>query len=89
MAWWTGLPRAAVRDALASVPDLVSVTVGGLPGIFFIHEADIARAQHRTRASARHVCLLPVLDPYLQGYRHRERCLDPRYQPFVVDREAT
>jgi hypothetical protein len=68
------------------VPDLVSVTVDGLPGIFFIHEADIARAQHRTQASARQVCLLPVLDPYLQGYRHRERCVDPRYQPFVVDR---
>ncbi len=86
VAWWTGLPRAAVRDALASVPDLVSVTVDGWPGVFFVHGADIARARHRTRAPARHLCLLPVLDPYLQGYRHRERCLDPRYQPFVVDR---
>ena len=86
IAWWTGLPRAAVRDALASVPDLVSVSVNGLRGSFLIHEADIARAQHHTRASARQVCLLPVLDPYLQGYHHRERCVDPRYQPFVVDR---
>ncbi len=30
--------------------------------------------------------LLPVLDPYLQGYRDRQRCVDPRHLRFVVDR---
>lgn len=29
--------------------------------------------------------LLPVLDPYLQGYGDRERCVNPRHHRFVVD----
>ncbi len=86
IAWWTGLPKATVRDALAFVPDLIHVTVKGLPGDFVIHEADIARAQHPAAPPAGQVSLLPVLDPYLQGYYHRERCLDPRHNRFVVDR---
>lgn len=86
VAWWTGLPMVTVRDALASVPNLVHATVDGLRGIFLIHEADIARAQQPAALPAGQVCLLPVLDPYLQGYRHRERCVDPRHHPFVVDR---
>ncbi len=32
------------------------------------------------------IALLPVLDPYLQGYLHRERCVEPRDRPFVIDR---
>ena len=72
------MPKAAVRDALASMPNLVPVTVDGLRGIFLIHEADIARAQHPAAPPARQVCLLPVLDPYLQGYRNRERCPSTR-----------
>jgi hypothetical protein len=42
--------------------------------------------QPQPDSPAREVSLLPVLDPYLQGYRHRERCVDPRHLPFVVDR---
>ncbi len=86
IAWWTGLPKATIRDALASVPGLARVTVDGLEGTFLIHEADIAAAQHPAVPPAGQVGLLPVLDPYLQGYRNRERCIDPQYQPFAVDR---
>jgi hypothetical protein len=32
------------------------------------------------------VSLLPVLDPYLQGHRQRERCVDRRRLRFVVHR---
>ncbi len=35
---------------------------------------------------AEEISLLPVLDPYLQGYRDRQRCVDPPHLPFVVDR---
>ncbi len=86
VTWWTGLPKATVRDALASVPDLTRVTVNGLPGVFLIHEADVATAQHPAAPPAGQVCLLPVMDPYLQGYHHRERCVDPGHHRFVVDR---
>ncbi len=86
VAWWTGLPKATVRTALAFVPDLSTVTVDRLPGTFLIHGADITRAQHPASSPAGQVRLPPVLDPYLQGYRNRQRCIDPVHQQYIVDR---
>jgi winged helix DNA-binding protein len=53
---------------------------------FLIHEDDVVDAQRRLDSPRKEVSLLPVLDPYLQGYRDRERCVDPRHLPFAVDR---
>jgi hypothetical protein len=86
IAWWTGLGKAAVSEAVASLPCLVHAAVEGLEGAFLIHEAEVSDGQRPAVPPTREVALLPVLDPYLQGYRDRERCLEPRHHPFVVDR---
>lgn len=86
IAWWTGLSRTAVREALASIEDVLPATIEGLEGVFLVHEADLGALRRPIAPRAGHVSLLPVLDPYLQGYRDRERCLDPAHLPFVVDR---
>lgn len=44
-AWWTGLSKATVRPALASVPDLATVTVDGWPGTF-LPAATITHVPH-------------------------------------------
>lgn len=85
IAWWTGLSKTAVREALASIEDVLPATIEGLEGEFLVHEADLG-ALRRPTAPRADVSLLPVLDPYLQGYRDRERCVDPALLPFVVDR---
>lgn len=46
---------------------------------------DLARAD-AVPAGAGSVVLLPVLDPYLMGYRDRDRFLDPSLRPLVYDR---
>ncbi|HEX9124314.1 MAG TPA: winged helix DNA-binding domain-containing protein [Actinomycetota bacterium] len=86
IAWWTGLRKTTVRDALATSTNLVQATIEGLDGVFLIHEADVDPAQRPAASPTGQVSLLPVLDPYLQGYRNRERCVDPPLLPFVVDR---
>lgn len=86
IAWWTGLSKTAVREALASIEDVLPATIEGLEGEFLLHEADLGALRRPTAPRAGHVSLLPVLDPYLQGYRDRERCVDPAHLPFVVDR---
>ncbi len=86
ITWWAGLPKATVRDALASLPTLVHATVEGSSKAFLVHECDVDSAHRRVDPRPRGISLLPVLDPYLQSYRHRERCVEPRHLPFVVDR---
>jgi hypothetical protein len=84
--WWTGFYKAAVTDAIHSIPDLVRVRIDGFEGSFLMHEADLFDAQHGDTPRRDAIALLPVLDPYLQGYIHRERSVNPRHRPFVVDR---
>lgn len=86
VAWWTGLRTAVVRDAIASLPDVCTVAVDGFPGPFLMHEPDVADVSSSVPAAAGEVALLPVLDPYLQGYRDRSRWVDARHLPLVVDR---
>ena len=88
IAWWTGLSRGTVRDAVALLPNLVHASVQGSASAFLIDESDLAATQRRSDSRADEISLLPVLDPYLQGYRDRERCVDPRHLPFVVDRNG-
>jgi hypothetical protein len=85
IAWWTGLGKTVVREALGSLTDLRPATIEGLDGEFLIDEADIGFAQRGATVSTGLISLLPVLDPYLQGYRNRERVIDPKRRHFVVD----
>jgi hypothetical protein len=85
IAWWTGFGQGRVRAAVATLPGLALAGMPGVDGELLIDEADLVGCQ-RGGFSAGEVSLLPVLDPFLQGYRDRERSLDPRHRPFVVDR---
>jgi hypothetical protein len=88
IAWWTGLPKAAVRTELGVLPNVVHVSIEGSSDVFLAHQRDLADARCRCESVAEQVALLPVLDPYLQGYRQRGRCVEPAHLPFVVDRSA-
>ena len=88
IAWWTGLPKAAVRGALGLLPNVVHVSIEGSASVFLAHQCDIGDARRRCDSMAEQVALLPVLDPYLQGYRHRGGCVEPAHLPFVVDRSG-
>jgi hypothetical protein len=85
IAWWTGLRRPAVRAAIASLDHLVRVRVEGLQGVFFLHGTDVSRVERDGASNERTMSLLPVLDPYLQGYRDRTRFVHSRDRPFVID----
>lgn len=85
IAWWTGLRTPAVRAAIASLDHLVPVRVEGLQGVFSLHEPDVLEAERTGASRERTMSLLPVLDPYLQGYRNRARFVDSRHHRFVID----
>ena len=83
VAWWTGFRMTEVRRLLAALPDLVAAAIDGQAVL--LHVDDVAAAQRRPRALTGEVALLPLLDPYVQGYRDRDRLVEPAHLPFVVD----
>ncbi len=88
--WWTGLDAAGVDAALVSLgAEIVTVRVEGLVGDHLLHRDDeIVESRALLARSAPEVSMLPSLDPYLQGYRNRERIIDARYQEYVCDRKG-
>lgn len=86
IAWWSGLPLAVVRPAVAALGDaIVPIDVAGAPEQLLMTADDLSRAGTAAPAADGSVALLPVLDPLLMGYRDRDRFLDPSLRGFVYD----
>jgi len=81
MSWWTGFTKARCRVALEALrSEIEEVAVDGWPGpLYQTMEHDFADEP------TTEVFALPLLDPYVQGYRDRARFLDPARHDFVYD----
>ena len=81
ISWWTGITKGRCRTALAALDhDIDLVAVDGWPEPLYRGRADPAAEEPGSDVVA-----LPMLDPYVQGYRDRVRFLDPARHDFVYD----
>jgi hypothetical protein len=83
ISWWTGFSKARCRLALDSLRDSVTeVEVDGWPGPLHLHrDADVGDIELGSSS----VSVLPLLDPYVQGYRDRQRLLAEELHDYVWD----
>jgi hypothetical protein len=87
VAWWMGLAKGEVREALnALASEVVGVTVEGWGDEYLMLVEDAERLQDFTPPDSAHAFLLPSLDPYIMGYRDRERFLADEHRKKVFDR---
>ena len=77
ISWWTGLTKKLCREALDGI-EVEEISVEGWPGPLFATEI-------APRDDLAVVRALPILDPYVQGYRDRHRLLDPGLGDHVWD----
>jgi hypothetical protein len=85
-AWWTGLPLRAVRAAVGSLGEvLVPVHLPDAADEHLMTTDDLLRAAAAPDGAHGPPVLLPVLDPFLMGYRARDRFLDPTHRGSVYD----
>ena len=87
ISWWSGLSITEVRRILKSLEhETTEVEIPELKRTYLVLAAD-EPAMKSLRSSAKPaVNLLPALDPYLMGYKERERYLDYKYYEMVFDR---
>jgi hypothetical protein len=81
LSWWTGFTKGRCRTALESLGDTVeAVVVDDWPGPLYRATGQNDGADLGTGVHA-----LPLLDPYVQGYRDRSRFLPPGRHDYVYD----
>lgn len=86
-SWWAGLTKTETRRILESHGDLVTpVEVEGLGDDLMLWASQAAALRSKTRGRDRIINLLPVQDPYIMGYKKRERYLDEEHTDWVFDR---
>jgi len=89
ISWWSGFTLTEVRRILQVMArETTEVEIPELKGTYVILAADIAALECFEPSSQPAVNLLPALDPYLMGYKDRERYLDYKYYEMVFDRSG-
>jgi len=87
IVWWLGLTRRSVREALSRLAgEVATADIVGLAGPHFLLATARRSIDESEPPPGPLVNLLPIQDPYLTGYKERERYLDPQQREFVFDR---
>lgn len=85
--WWTGFSKGDTRRALRTVqPELVEVKIAGLESNHYMLADDACRLEQFAPPDPPASFLLPGLDPYIMGYRLRDRFLTGAHRHQVFDR---
>lgn len=89
ISWWTGFPKSRVRDILKEIEnDLRKINISGLEDQFFILSSQISSITDTPTQNSSTINILPCLDPYLMGYKNRDRYLDKNFFGSVYDRSG-
>lgn len=87
--WWTGFNRGETRRAMASLADsLTEIHIKGNETAHYLLRQECDQLRATRSPDHAEVSLLPGLDPYIMGYRHRARFLDPEHRAKVTDRSG-
>ncbi len=87
ISWWSGFPKNQTKPIIEELKDEITyVTISGIDKTYLMLSPD-KLALKSTRTVENHIVnMLPILDPYLMGYKDRERYLDSTHYNYVFDR---
>lgn len=89
IAWWTGFPRSDVKRIIDRLTnDTISVEISGLSGSYIMLSSDVKSLDTMDIPNGPRVLMLPALDPYLMGFKDRQRFLDSSRSPWIYDRSG-
>ncbi len=89
ITWWLSINKSQAKKVLLSLEgetELIKITDLDLE--YIISKGDLNRLLERNPHKANTINLLPRLDPYLMGYKDRDRYVNPNDFEFVYDRSG-
>ncbi|UCE21639.1 MAG: AlkZ family DNA glycosylase [Candidatus Aminicenantes bacterium] len=88
-SWWTGFTKTEVKQILKDLKDdMTSMEIPGIEGEYILLAADKKRLESTSIPEQPLINFMPLLDPYLMGYKERKRYLDSELQTKVFDRSG-
>ena len=88
VAWWTGLLKRDVTRVLEKLQNqLTHVEIVNLKSDYLMLESDLKKLDS-LKYEEYVLNFLPNLDPYIMGYKDRERYLNPKYYNYIFDRSG-
>ncbi|MFX0180802.1 MAG: winged helix DNA-binding domain-containing protein [Candidatus Hodarchaeota archaeon] len=89
IVWWTGIIKSKIRKALDEFRDeITTIKISPLNHDFLILQTDLEKLNNLTLTEDDVVNFLPQLDPYLMGYKDRERYIEINNYEYVFDRSG-
>lgn len=87
IAWWSGLIKTKIKPILANLEEeLVPIHISNVKHEYFLSLTDLKLLENLSPQS--NANLLPLLDPYMMGYKNRERYVDISNYEYVFDRSG-
>jgi hypothetical protein len=89
IAWWTGFPKGQIKRIIKRLQtELTSFRITDIEADYLLSSLDRPSLMSMKLSKKPSICMLPSLDPYVMGYKDRERYLNQEYYPFVFDRSG-
>lgn len=89
ISWWCGIGKRKVRAGLDKIENEIErIKITGLEHEYLILKSDIDLLGKIAPLKENLVILLPMLDPYIMGYKDRERYIDVEYYNHAFDRSG-
>ena len=89
ITWWLGINNTQVNTALIQLEHQIEfIKIGNLDLDYIISREDLNRLPMDNPLKKKTINLLPRLDPYLMGYKDRDRYINPDDFEFIYDRSG-
>ena len=87
IAWWGGLTKTSTRNAIKFNKNNIE-QFSSSDSVYYIMRSDLDNLRQLKSPKSPNINLLANLDPYLMGYKNRERFINPDIYDFVFDRSG-
>ncbi len=88
-SWWTGFTKTEVKLILKDLKDdMTSLEISDIEGEYVLLASDKKRLESISIPEKPLINFMPLLDPYLMGYKERKRYLVPELQTRIFDRSG-
>jgi hypothetical protein len=87
ISWWAGFPKTEVKRIVSSLDSMDYVNISGL-GEYIVYSNDKNLLENEKENTKPEINLLPNLDPYIMGYKERDRYLEKGYYNYIFDRSG-